>query len=308
MELIKTIPPLPPRSLSGHKGLFGRVLVVGGHDQMIGAPVLAGTAALRMGAGLVQVATPSSVLPFALSITPELIGLGLGRGVEKKLTEAADHADAIILGPGLGQSDNARARVMRLIRLDKPMVIDADALNILSEQTRPRGAGSAAKLWGWFGAHAVLTPHPGEMSRLNKLLGRGKTPADDEGRIENAAAAAKTFGQVIVLKGDRTIVTDGKRVYINHSGNSTLSKAGTGDILSGILGALLGQKMDRFEAACAAVHLHGRAGEIAGERFGLRSALAREVIDAIPAAIALSQKPTRRQNARHRGPEGKNRK
>ncbi|MEA2708287.1 MAG: ADP-dependent NAD(P)H-hydrate dehydratase / NAD(P)H-hydrate epimerase [Phycisphaerales bacterium] len=245
---------------------------------MIGAPVLAGTAALRMGAGLVQVAVPRAILPYALSITPELIGIALGKAAgEDQLLEAAEAADAIVIGPGLGKTPEAMGRLTRLVRLTKPMVVDADGLNLLAQQKR----------WpSFFRAHAVLTPHPGEMNRLNKLLGREKTPTDDDGRIENAVAAAKAFGQVVVLKGDRTVVTDGERVYVNDTGNSALSKAGSGDVLSGILGCLLGQKLDRFDAACIAVRLHGLAGEVAGERLGLRSVLAREVIDAIPIAIA----------------------
>jgi NAD(P)H-hydrate epimerase len=278
MNRIDTAPPLPPRPTTGHKGLFGRVLVVGGSEGMIGAPVLAGTAALRMGSGLVQIAVPRAILPHALSITPELIGLGLGKAAGKdELLEAAEQADAVIVGPGLGRSPEAHARLTRLVRLEKEMVIDADGLNLLARQKR----------WpGYFKARAVLTPHPGEMSRLNKLLGREKTPSDDDGRIDNAVAAARAFAQVVVLKGERTVVTDGERVYVNHTGNSALSKAGTGDVLSGILGSLLGQKMDRFDAARAAVRLHGLAGEVAGEILGLRSVLAHEVIQAIPEAIA----------------------
>src|SRR5580765_1749994 len=101
MQRIDRAPALPPRPTSGHKGLFGRVLVVGGHDAMIGAPVLAGTAALRMGSGLVQIAVPRAILPFALSITPELIGLALGKSAGKDLLAAADQADAIVIGPGM---------------------------------------------------------------------------------------------------------------------------------------------------------------------------------------------------------------
>src|SRR5688500_11822086 len=120
-------PPLPPRSATGHKGVFGRVLIVGGSDSMIGAPVLAGTAALRMGSGLVQIATPRAILPFALSITPELIGLGLGKSAGE-LIESAQVADAVVVGPGMGQKPDAQARLMRLIRLaGRPMVLDADA-------------------------------------------------------------------------------------------------------------------------------------------------------------------------------------
>ena len=277
-RVIDAAPALPPRPRGGHKGVFGRVLVVGGNDGMIGAPVLAGTAALRMGAGLVQIAVPRAILPYALSITPELIGIALGKAAGKdQLLEAAEIADAVVIGPGLGRTPEAMGRLTRLVRLAKPTVIDADGLNLLAQQKR----------WpSFFKALAVLTPHPGEMNRLNKLLGREKTPADDEGRIENATAAARAFGQVVVLKGDRTVVTDGQRVYVNTTGNSALSKAGSGDVLSGILGCLLGQQVDRFDAACIAVRLHGIAGEVAGERVGLRSVLAREVIDAIPDAIA----------------------
>jgi NAD(P)H-hydrate epimerase len=276
MQRIIHPPPIPPRPTEGHKGLFGRVLIVGGHDAMIGAPVLAGTAALRMGSGLVQIAVPRAILGVALSITPELIGLALDNTASRDLLDAADSADAIVIGPGMGRSAAAKARLMRLVRLGKPMVVDADGLNLLAAQKKWPAA---------FKAGAVLTPHPGEMARLNRLLGRGRTPADEDGRIDNAVAAAKAFGQVIVLKGDRTVVTDGARVYINRTGNSALSKAGSGDVLSGMLGCLLGQKMDRFEAACAATALHGSAGEIAGKRLGLRSVLAREVIDAIPEAL-----------------------
>jgi NAD(P)H-hydrate epimerase len=276
IERISTLPPLPPRPADGHKGTFGRVLIVGGNDAMVGAPVFAGTSALRMGSGLVQIAVPRVILPAALSITPELIGLALGKGVGKDLLEAVDSADAIIVGPGLGKSPDAKARLKRLIRIDKPMLIDADGLNILSMEKRwPRE----------FKAHAVLTPHPGEMKRLAKLFGRSEVPSDDDGRIDTALKAATTFGQVIVLKGHRTVVTDGQRVYVNRTGDSTLSKAGTGDVLSGIIGSLLGQGMELFEAACAGVHIHGRAGELAGKRFGQRCALAREILDAIPRAV-----------------------
>jgi hydroxyethylthiazole kinase-like uncharacterized protein yjeF len=250
---------------------------------MIGAPVLAGTAALRMGSGLVQIAVPRSILPFALSITPELIGLALGKAAGKdKLLEAAEEADAVAIGPGLGQTPEALARLTRLARLqDKPTVVDAGALNLLAKE----------KKWpAWFKARGVLTPHPGEMKRLGKLLGVSDVPSDDQGRSGLAASAARVFGQIIVLKGDRTVVTDGTRVYFNDTGNSALSKAGTGDVLSGMIASLIGQGMDSLDAAMAGVRLHGLAGEVAGQRYGLRSPVAREVIDAIPEAITLYEK------------------
>jgi len=274
MQRINQPPKLPPRPISGHKGLFGRVLIVGGSTDMIGAPVLAGAAALRMGSGLVQIAMPAAVLATALSVVPELIGLSLEETAAstRKLLEAAEKANVLALGPGLGQSKSIGKRLHALFRMDKPMVIDADALNYLS---------SLGKWPKSFAAHAVLTPHPGEMKRLAKLFGRSEVPEDEKGRITIAAEAAKTFGQVIVLKGHHTVVTDSRKLYINKTGDSSLSKAGAGDVLSGILASLIGQGMDRFDAACAAVHLHGLAGELAGKKLGRRSVLARDVIDAI---------------------------
>ena len=288
LQRIEQPAPLPPRAQDGNKGTFGRLLIVGGNDEMIGAPVLAGMAALRTGAGLVQIALPRSVLAAALSICPELIGMGLTGNANQKLIETARKADAMVVGPGLGQSAGARKRLLALTALEKPAVVDADGLNLLA----------AMKRWpaSQFKARAVLTPHPGEMRRLAALLpgkeggawNEPKTPipSDESSRIEVAMHAARRFEQVVVLKGHRTIVTDGDRVYINQTGDSTLAKAGTGDILSGVLGCLLAQRMDPFEAGTLAVWLHGRAGELAGEAYGKRSALGREVIDALPHAIA----------------------
>ena len=271
-------PPLPARSAQGHKGMFGRVLVVGGSADMIGAPVFAATAALRLGSGLVQIAVPRVNLAHCLMITPELIGLGLedASSIDAALVDAAMKADAIVLGPGLGQSAAANARLNQLIQLDKPMVLDADGLNLIAASGR----------WpAEFKARAVLTPHPGEMARLAPLFGRTDVPTDEAGRIDIALRAARAFGQVIVLKGHRTVVTDGNQVFINTTGDSTLSKAGTGDLLSGMIGCLLGQQMERFDAAALGVHLHGLAGEIAGKRLGQRCALARDVLDAVSEAV-----------------------
>jgi ADP-dependent NAD(P)H-hydrate dehydratase len=279
MDQLTEIPKLPPRPADGHKGMFGRVLIVGGSDSMLGAPSFAGQSALRTGSGLVQIAVPKSILQFCLSITPELIGMALQAG--KTLQQAAEKADALVIGPGMGQSAAAKAALFQLVRLDKPMVIDADGLNMLAAQKR----------WPtFFKAHAVLTPHPGEMQRLGKLIGRKQVPTDEAGRIAIAAQAAQAFGQVVVLKGHRTVVTDGRRLYINHTGDSTLSKAGSGDILSGIIGCLLGQKVNPFDAAVLGTHLHGLAGEIAGKQRGRRCALAREIIDVIPQAVAKMEK------------------
>jgi hydroxyethylthiazole kinase-like uncharacterized protein yjeF len=277
-DVTTTPPRLPPRPIDGHKGTFGRVLVVGGNDAMIGAPALAGLSALRMGAGLVQVATTRRALAAVLSVVPELIGLDLPKsGGIKQLADAVEEADVVVLGPGLGKGAEAHKRVSRVAGFEKPMVVDADALNALATEKRwPK----------WFKASAVLTPHPGEMKRLGRLIGVDDVPADDEARLQVATKAASEFGQVVVLKGHKTVVADGKRAYVNGTGDSSLAKAGTGDVLSGMIGALLAAQMDRFDAAAVATHLHGRAGELAGQKLGRRSVLARDVVDALPAAIA----------------------
>lgn len=280
MEIITDLPQLPPRPVDGHKGMFGRLLIVGGSDEMIGAPVFAGTAALRTGAGLVQIAMPKSVLATALSITPELIGLGLTARGNRRLLEAAEKADVLVIGPGLGQSAESDERLNQLMRLDKLAVVDADALNFLAKK----------KSWpAWFKLRAVLTPHPGEMKRLAQLIGQSSVPSDEAGRIDIAVAAANAFKQIIVLKGYRTVITDGKRVAINHTGNSSLSKAGAGDVLSGIIGTLLAQEMDPFDAAMLGVYLHGRAGEIAGERLGMRSVLANDVVASLSESLRVKE-------------------
>jgi len=295
MRHINRAPKLPPRGADGQKGLFGRVLIVGGSDDMLGAPVLAGAAALRTGSGLVQVAMPREMLAAGLTVVPELIGLGLDDSLAstQTLLQMAQKADCLAIGPGLGQSKSIGQRINALILLEKPIVIDADALNYLSS------------LDHWpvpFNARAVLTPHPGEMKRLIKLIGRTEVPTDDAGRIELAAEAARAFGQVVLLKGHRTVVTDGTKYYLNHTGDSSLSKAGAGDVLSGILASLIGQGMPPFDAACAAAHLHGRAGELAGDKLGRRCVLARDVIEAISVALrdknANAIEPPRRQDAK----------
>lgn len=272
---VTQLPQLPQRPLDGHKGLFGRVLVIGGNDTMLGAPVLAGTAALRMGSGLVQIALPKAMLPAALAVTPELIGLAHGVAI-KPILDVAAQADVVVIGPGLGQSPAAKKLLLAIVKQDHASVIDADGLNLLAAgKTWPKGMGS----------NAVLTPHPGEMKRLGKLLGMEEVPKDDDGRIKLATLAAKTFKQIVVLKGGRTVVADGQRVYVNRTGNSSLSKAGTGDVLSGVIGSLIGQGMDRFAAAVAGAWIHGKAGEFAGESLGLRGVLATDVIRSLPAAI-----------------------
>ena len=276
MQEISDLPALPARPGDGHKGTFGTLLILGGSREMIGAPMLAARSALRAGCGLVRVAMPQGVLASALSTLPEAVGLALGDDAaenERRFAAAVAGAEAVVAGPGLG-ADPGNAGLLRLIYAsERPAVIDADALNLL------------AGLDHWpsdFAAPAVLTPHPGEMARLLKHLGRGgPVPTDEAGRVELAGRAARMFNCTLVLKGHRSIVSDGIRYRVNHTGDNTLAKAGTGDVLSGLIGALLASGMAPFDAACAGAHYHGLAGESAGREATRRGALAGEVADRV---------------------------
>ena len=271
------IPPLPPRPPHGHKGTFGRVLVVAGHPDMLGAPVLAGTAAYRSGAGYVQVALPPDLLPAALAVTPELVGHRLVTASDTTLLAAGRLADALVLGCGMGTQPPSRRRLRALLKLGKPCVLDADALNLLaSEKKLPPLPESA-----------VLTPHPGEMARLARVLKINSPVATTApARLQLALAASLASGRVVVLKGAHTVVaTPHNQFYVEPSANTALAKAGTGDVLAGILGALLGQAVPPFKAAVLAVHIHARAAHHARQQLGERSPLARDIIAHIAPAL-----------------------
>ncbi len=277
MPITSKLAALPDRPADGHKGTFGRVLIVGGSRAMVGAPVLAGRAALRTGSGLVQLAFDDLMHTASIAACPELIGLN-GASKLPALLTAAKTSDAIVVGPGWGQSPANKKTLLALLKLEANLIVDADALNLLSTQ----------KAWPASKAKCVLTPHPGEMQRLAKALKLGTFEDDDKSRIKVATALATKSKSVVVLKGFRTVVVDSLKpddVYLNATGDSSLSKAGTGDVLSGMIASLIGQGMTPFSAACLGVHLHGSAGEIAGQALGPRSVLASDVIDAIFAAI-----------------------
>jgi NAD(P)H-hydrate epimerase len=211
---------------------------------------------------------------------PEAVLLELARvsDLAFKLSESEFHA--IVAGPGLGQSDRTRALVHALIASDSRalLVLDADALNVLAgepERMRQRRAP------------IVITPHPGEASRL---LGRD-VPRDDAGREKAARELAQRSGAIVCLKGQRTVVTDGSRVYVNDTGNSGMATAGAGDVLSGILGAYLAltatgnhAEWTPLDAACAAVRAHGLAGDFAAAHFGKRALIASDLITWLAAA------------------------
>ena len=255
------LPLPPPRPTAGHKGTFGRVLVVAGSRGMSGAACLAGMGALRGGAGLVYLAVPSAIETIVSGYEPSYLVLGLpdnheGRldaGCEAPLGELHRGMNAVAIGPGMGSSPALRTLVADWLgSLPAPLVLDADALNTLAEHgwglrdVRPAGP-------------RLVTPHPGEMARLLGL----STAEIQADRLRHAVSLARRWQTTVVLKGAGTIITDGDRWAINSTGNPGLATGGTGDVLSGLLVALLAQGMEVFEAARLGVWLHGTAGDIA---------------------------------------------
>ncbi len=244
---------LPRRSLNSHKGTFGSVGVVGGAAGMTGAVVLAGRAALKLGAGRVYLGFLDPNAPSLDPLQPEL----MLRGVEDVLS--MDSLSCLVLGPGLSQSAQARSCVEQALAFDVPLVIDADALNLIGADERLREA-CRARL-----APTVITPHPAEAARLS---GRS-TDEIQHDRIAAALSLAQRYRAVTVLKGVGSVVAapDGS-FDINTSGNPGLATAGMGDVLSGMLGALIAQGAQPVLATCAAVHLHGAAADRLYQRLG----------------------------------------
>ncbi len=278
------LPPLPRRPRNAHKGTCGRVLVVAGSRGMLGAACLASEAALRAGAGLVTLAVPEGlVLPASVKLT-EVILAGFPEGMSGAFSAAAagglerlaGQADVVLLGPGLSRDPEAAALARHLCRVvRRPMVVDADALQALAEE-RDRIRLRAGP--------RILTPHPGEMARLT-----GSTSAAiQRARQETAVRAARRWGgekAVVVLKGERTVITDGKRTAVNATGNPGMATAGTGDVLAGLVAGLWAQGMRPFDAARLAAHLHGAAGDLAAARLGEHSLLAGDLLGHLPEAF-----------------------
>jgi NAD(P)H-hydrate epimerase len=275
----------PPRAPAAHKGTFGHVLVIGGSLGKSGAATLAALGALRAGAGLVTVATAEAVLPLVAESRPELMTQPLpgGSHVDASALEpalaAARSRDAVVLGPGLGPDEGTRAFVREFVpRCPVPLIVDADGLNALAA-----ASGAPAALGALRREPAtVLTPHPGEMARLV-----GSTTQEVQARrLDIARALAADAGAVVALKGQRTIVArpDGTAA-VNPTGNPGLATGGTGDVLAGIVGALLARGEDGFAAAAAAVYAHGHAADVAARKLGPESLLAGDVLDALPEAL-----------------------
>ncbi len=242
---------LPPRKPDGHKGTFGKVLILAGSVGFTGAPVLAARAATRTGCGLVSLAVPNTIYPIVAQKCLEEMPFPLPSDY-KSLRNRAAACDAVLVGPGLGLSSRAHRLVLGLAEdLEGPLVLDADGINALEKHmdTLERRRGRVT----------ILTPHDGEFARIGGDLSGGD-------RLEAARHFAQRYGCILVLKGHRTIVANPEgRCYVNTNGNSGMAKGGSGDVLGGILVSLLAQGMEPEEAARAAVWLHGRAGDLCAE-------------------------------------------
>ncbi len=304
------LPQLPARPADGHKGTFGTVSIIGGRDDdeacMIGAPALAARAALRSGCGLVRMVTPRSILAHALAIEPGATGVPValdeqsGRVASHAMTaridEVSRNSACLVVGPGLGRSDAAQAATLRAIQQeDAPVVLDADALNVMA---------TIDELHRELRARAILTPHPGEFRRLAASLKISVELGSDDARAAAGAALAQRLGVVVVLKGHRTVVSDGLRAWTCNRGGPWLATAGTGDVLSGIIAGIVAQHasgtpiaglsdamrermprdllrpLDLYDAARVAVEIHGLAGDAwRASRNVTGGLLARELCD-----------------------------
>jgi len=274
---------LPRRKPDGHKGDFGRVLVLAGSTGMTGAAAMTGMSALRSGCGLALVACPASTQPVLAGKLTEVMTHPLpavarkgvlalrGLGEVRKLSAAND---AIVIGPGIGRHHETQELVRRLVStLQQPAIIDADGLNALAGHTDILTTCQST---------LVLTPHPGEFNRLT-----GETvPEEIEPRIDIARNFARKHEVVLVLKGSPTLIAgpDGD-CYLNPTGNNGMATGGSGDVLSGIVGSFLAQQMRPLDAAVAGAYVHGLAGDLAADQLTPRAMIASDIIDCLPQAF-----------------------
>jgi ADP-dependent NAD(P)H-hydrate dehydratase / NAD(P)H-hydrate epimerase len=272
----------PHRAAGSTKFSSGDVLVVGGSRGLTGAVSMAALASIRTGAGYATVAVPADLERiFEVKLT-EVMSIGcasrdgrLRPAASEQILGAAERAACVVLGSGMGREQGTQRLIRELTeRIEAPLVIDADGLNA--------HAGQIDKL-AERRSPLILTPHAGEMGRL---LDRD-SDAIGAKRAESAREAAKRSGGIVVLKGDDTIVTDGERLAVNTVSSPQLATAGTGDVLSGMIAAVIARGVEPFAATCAAVVAHSRAGRAAGDRVGHDSVIAGDVIDSIPAGLAL---------------------
>jgi NAD(P)H-hydrate epimerase len=267
---------LPVRGQDTHKGTYGHVLVVAGSRGKSGAAAMVARSALRSGAGLVTVATRGDVLDVVLGYAPEVMGIpleasgSLGLGDLDAVLAAAEKKDALVIGPGIPRGPETTVFLGELLsRIDCPAVLDADALNAVAEDLSVLRRAKAPLL---------LTPHPGEMSRLT-----GKSTKEVQARrVDVARHFAMALGVTLILKGARTLIAHPEgSVHVNPTGNPGMATGGSGDVLSGLCGALLAQGIRMPEAAWTAVYAHGLAGDLAARRTGMMGLVAGDLIEGL---------------------------
>lgn len=282
MYEIKDILKISPRKFDTHKGDYGRVLVLAGSIGMTGAACLCSTAALRAGAGIVTLGIPESLNGIVASKLTCVMTRPLPDTQVKTLSELgrqdildlSQRFDVVAIGPGLSQYPETKRLVLWLLQaLDRPIVLDADGINALADNP---------KILEQIKRHSILTPHPGEMARLIGI----STEEVQSRRLEISRMFVKGRRNVtLVLKGYRTIVMDEEQFYLNETGNPGMATAGVGDVLTGIIAALLGQRYTPFRAAQLGVYLHGLAGDLAAQEMGQISLIATDILDSLPKAF-----------------------
>lgn len=275
------VPALPPRKADGHKGQFGKVLVLAGSAHYTGAAVLTARAALRAGCGLVTLACPESVhqtissrllCEISYPLPDEAPGV-FSRDAVSEAIDLTDQVNVAAIGPGITTEQTAMGFARDIGRIAPlPLVIDADGLNAFAGRAGDLAAARAPR---------VLTPHPGEAARV---LGWSLEQVVGD-RATAAVALARTTKSIVLMKGAGTLVCDGDRMYRNSTGNDGMATAGSGDVLTGLIAGLLAQGMAPFEAACLGAHLHGLAGDLAAEKLGRYSMLASDILDHLSAAF-----------------------
>jgi NAD(P)H-hydrate epimerase len=274
------------RKAETHKGDYGHILILAGSGRFSGAGLLCAAAAMRAGAGLVTLGIPKSINLALIKVKPkEIMTLALAETKEGTLSELAfakislmlKQIDVLIIGPGLGNSKSTYTLMRKVInKCEHPMVIDADALNALSKNL---------KILRNHRSEIVLTPHEKEFSRLFGL----NISRVQKNRKLIAQNYAKYYNTVIILKGHNSVVAGGRgKLYVNKTGNPGMATAGSGDVLSGIVGAFLGQGLDAFSAAKYATYIHGLAGDKAAKEKTQIGMIASDIIEMIPEAIKLS--------------------
>lgn len=269
----KVLSILPDRNPFAHKGKFGKILLLCGSRGYTGAAALSAMGALRSGAGLVFLGVPECIYAIeAVKLNEPVVfplsdrGGTLSEEAVPEILERLPKMNAVLIGPGLGQSEGAFAAVKAVLEnFAGPVVVDADGINnlsrhmdILRDRTSP----------------TILTPHDGEFARLGGVIGSD--------RVASAAALAKEIGAIVLLKGHRTVITDGETCYVNHTGNPGMAVGGSGDVLAGMIVSLLGQGIAPLEAAACGAWLHGAAGDLCAAEMGQYGMLPSDMVEALP--------------------------